>query len=91
MVELEQAVVFAGAGFSVGATNLRDQPFHTGPKLARYLASKADNHSVDTLLEDAAVDFADKYGYDALIDEIKAEFTAKIVAAYHRQPCVFPL
>jgi hypothetical protein len=31
-----RAILFAGAGFSIGAINLRDQPFKVGSQLAQH-------------------------------------------------------
>lgn len=76
------AIMFAGAGCSSGAINLRGKTFLLAGKLASYLADKVGMPQ-DTQLEDAAEGYISEYGEDALISEIRNEYTAKMVAEYH--------
>ncbi len=76
------AIMFAGAGCSVGATNLSDRPFLRSGELAKYLAEKAGMMGVPSL-EIAAEAFDNKYGSSTLIRELQNEFTAKTIADYH--------
>jgi len=76
------AMLFAGAGCSVGALNLRNKPFFKGRELTKHLANMAGvTHTAP--LEDAAEAFFEKYGPSKLIAEIKNEFTAKTIANQH--------
>lgn len=77
------ALMFAGAGCSKGAINLRKYNFRNGPELAGYLAQKSGIET-DTPLEDAAQEYIDKYGEDALIREIQFEFTTHQITKYHK-------
>ena len=61
-----KAVLFAGAGFAIGATNVKGDPFKTGRQLARHF-SAATSLSEDTPLDAAAEEFAHKKGIDPLI------------------------
>jgi SIR2-like domain len=84
-----QAVLFIGAGFTTGATNVAGGPFKSGPKLAQYLAAKWGLPS-DTGLEDAADEFVRQKGRDELITELQQEFTVKEIALHHRQIAAIP-
>ena len=68
------AILFVGAGYSVGAINRKGQPLKTGSELASYLGSLADLPEVASL-EDAAEEFISLYGEDELVSVIKDEFT----------------
>ncbi len=78
-----EALLFLGSGFSLGATNLRNEKFLSGHSLAEHFA-KLCCLPAGTGLEDAAEAFADKSGIDALIREVQELFTAKEVCDYHR-------
>jgi len=78
------ALLFAGAGFSLGARNLRNSPFKTGSQLAAHLAELAGLPN-DTSLEDAAEELAQRTGTDTLVKEIRQEFTAGEVTNAHIQ------
>ena len=84
------AIMFAGAGCSAGATNLRDKPLFQGSDLAKYFAEKTGLTDGELSLEDATEAFLEKYGESALIREIKNEFTTKVLADYHIQLGSFP-
>ncbi|HSN78649.1 MAG TPA: SIR2 family protein, partial [Anaerolineae bacterium] len=77
------AVLFTGAGFSLGAKNVKGQPLKTGWQLATYLATEAGIPE-QTRLEDAAESFVEEFGEDRLIDLLREEFTVQTVEAYHR-------
>ena len=77
------AILFAGAGCSAGALNLRSKPFLQGRQLTQHFANLSGiAHTVS--LEDASEMFLDKYGPSKLIEELKYEFTAKTIAAQHK-------
>lgn len=76
------AIVFVGAGFSLGAKNLKGQPFKKGRELASYLAS-AVGLPGETPLDDAAEEFARKHNEDRLIAELQQEYTASEIADQH--------
>lgn len=76
------AILFLGAGFSVGAQNLRDKPIMTGGQLASYLARIAGIEE-DALLEDAAEEYMARFGKDRLIKELFNEFSARDVTKSH--------
>jgi hypothetical protein len=73
------AIMFAGAGCSDGATNIRDKPFLKGNELAKHLAIKAGINDNTPSLDDAAEAFTEAYGESALIREIQNEFIAKVI------------
>lgn len=79
------AIMFAGAGCSDGAINLRDKPFLKGSELAKHFAEKAGITDIVPSLDDAAEAFAEKHGDSTLIREIQNEFTAKLIADHHIQ------
>lgn len=83
------AILFAGAGFSRGATNLRGEAFKTGRQLAAHLSKRVGLPS-DTPLEDASEEFAKTHGDDSLIAELKEEFTARDIAPYHLEIARLP-
>jgi tetratricopeptide (TPR) repeat protein len=77
-----RAVLFAGAGFSRGATNVRHRPLKSSTELAGALAKKAglaaEGGSAPGL-EDAAEGYVAAYGEDELIKELRGEFTIQKV------------
>lgn len=77
------AVLFVGAGFSLGAMNQLGAAFLNGPLLARRLGTRC-GLSDETPLEDAAEIFLERFGKDALITELLKQFSAQSVADYHR-------
>ena len=83
------AVLFVGAGFSVGAINRNGQRLKTGRELADHLASFVDLPR-STSLEDAAEEFTSFYGEDDLIEVIKDEFTVSEITAAHTQLASIP-
>ena len=73
-----RALLFTGAGFSRGATNLRDTPFKAGRAFAAHLA-KLSGLAEETGLEDASEWFTRKHGKDRMTEELQQEFTVKQV------------
>lgn len=82
-------MLFAGAGFSRGATNLRNQPFKTAAEFADALSARV-SMPPGTPLTHAADEFAATEGDDALIYELHQEFTAREVAPYHIRIATLP-
>ena len=76
------AILFLGSGSSIGALNLRNEPFMTGSQFAKHLAKLADIEE-DALLEDAAEEYVNKFGEEKLIQELQFEFTAKEITKGH--------
>lgn len=77
-----RALLFTGAGFSLGAVNLRGAPFKTGRALAKHLANLTGLPET-TELDDAAEWFTSKLGNDRLVEELQNEFTVKEVGQHH--------
>jgi hypothetical protein len=84
-----RALLFTGAGFSLGATNLRGTPFKTGRELAKHLAGLTGLPET-TELDDAAEWFASELGKDRLVEELQNEFTVKEVAPAHLDLLTYP-
>ncbi len=84
-----EAILFLGAGFSLGAMNLRAKPFMSGTAIADHFAALT-GLPPGTGLEDAAEAYAEDAGTDALIREVQEEFTARDVAPYHRRVAALP-
>ena len=73
-----RAVLFTGAGFSIGALNLRGTPFKTGTAFANHLSRLAGLPD-GTQLDEAAEWFAEQHGKGCLVEELQLEFTVKQV------------
>lgn len=84
-----EGILFLGAGFSIGAINLRNRNFLVGTGIANHFADLSKLPK-GTSLEDASEEFVQKSGTDALIREIQNEFTAKDVCDYHRLVASLP-
>jgi len=84
-----EAVLFVGAGFSLGATNLRDNSFLSGQAIADHFAELAGLPK-GMRLEDAADAYVDSFNVDLLLREVQEEFTAKDVCDYHRGVAALP-
>ena len=78
------AVLFAGAGYSRGATNSSGQPFKSARELADHLALKA-GLAEGTPLDDAAEEFVIQHGEEELVRELRVEFTAEQVTPIHKR------
>ena len=83
------AVLFAGAGYSRGATNWLDQPFKSANELASHLASKS-GLPMGTPLDDAAEEFVSLHGEEQLVRELKAEFTVKEITSAQKKVAGLP-
>lgn len=84
-----EAILFVGAGFSLGATNLRETPLLSGQAIADHF-SDLTGLPRGTRLEDAAEAFAESSGTDRLIREVQEEFTVRNVCHYHRRVAKLP-
>jgi hypothetical protein len=76
------AILFVGAGFSLGATNLRGEPFKDAKQLAASLGQRA-GLGPDFPLDLVTEQFIAMFGEDELIAELQKEYTAQTVAPYH--------
>lgn len=77
-----KAILFVGAGFSQGATNISGQPLQGARAFAKTLALRL-NLPEDVGLDDAAEEFAEEEGDDALIELLHNEFTASAIENHH--------
>ncbi|MHB8204975.1 MAG: SIR2 family protein [Desulfomonilaceae bacterium] len=84
-----EGILFVGAGFSRGAVNLRGEPLKSGREFAAHLAVESGSDE-DSSLEDAAEAYIENFGEDALINEIKAEYSVSSVQQYHREIATIP-
>lgn len=75
------AILFVGAGFSLGAQNSRG-PFKSGGAFAAHLSAKV-SLPASTEIQDAAEAFVRSQGQPALNSELIIEFRATEVAKYH--------
>jgi hypothetical protein len=84
-----RGVLFLGAGFSRGATNLASREFSSGADLAARLS--ADAKLPEPLaLDDAAEVYAQEFGVAKLVDELKSSFSGKAVADFHKRIAAVP-
>ena len=83
------AVLFAGAGYSRGATNWLGQPFKSAYELANHLALKAGLPE-ETPLDDAAEEFVNLHGEESLVRELKVEFTVDEITSVQKQIAELP-
>ena len=83
------ALLFLGAGYSVGAVNKKGYPLKVGPELAHYLSTLSDLPE-RTSLEDAAEEFTQLHGDNALVDIIQEEFTVGNVTQSQIQIATIP-
>jgi hypothetical protein len=77
-----RAILFVGAGFSLGATNINGESFKSGRQLAHFLAAQT-GLPPETPLDDAAEEFGHAKGVDALIAELRRQYTATSIADHH--------
>lgn len=83
------AIMFAGAGFSVGAINKIGNPVLKGDELSNYFCQKCGikgNYS----LPDSAEVYLDRFGEITLVDELKTQFTAIKISEHHKLLCNIP-
>ena len=83
------AVLFAGAGYSRGATNRVGQPLKSAHELANHLALLAGLPD-GTSLDDAAEEFINLSGEESLVRELKTEFTVNEITSAHKQIAEIP-
>jgi hypothetical protein len=86
---LGNAVLFVGAGFSVGSRNLRNDFLKTGGAIADHFASLAGLPS-SVGLEELADEVLRKRGVDFLVDELQQEFTVRDLAPFHKEVAAVP-
>lgn len=84
------SVLFVGAGFSRTATNLRQLRMKTSAQLAEHLSSVLGMAEDGFDLPEAAEEFRRRLGDDALIEELRAEFTTTAVRDEHLALVRFP-
>ena len=84
-----EAILFAGSGYSLGATNINNKPIKRSDELAKYFSHKCKLPN-NTSLEDAAECFIDEFGVDNLIEEIQNEFSIKNLAPFHKNLAIIP-
>jgi hypothetical protein len=84
-----QAILFVGSGFSDGAINLSGGFLRSGSVFAKHLSKQLDL-SDDTNLEDAAEEFAERFGDQQLINLLHNEFTASDIASHHLEIAQIP-
>lgn len=78
------ALLFTGAGFSVGAKPTGFDKFLTGRELARHLYAESGFNTTDDQLNIASQIFLKKHGKEALLNELKSMFTAGNVSDDHK-------
>ena len=83
------ALLFTGAGFSLGAINRLGQPMKLAEHLSIHLSSKV-NLPLDTPLEDTSEEFLSQFGEQALVRLLKDEFTASEITDTHRRIASLP-
>lgn len=84
-----EAVLFVGAGFSVGATNSRGLPLKTGGRFAEHLATLAGLPK-ELSLDEVSEEFLRDRGKDALLTELRGEFSVQSVAETHERISSIP-
>jgi hypothetical protein len=84
-----RALLFVGAGFPRGATNLAGDDFAVGRDLARDLSTEAALPA-GLALDDVAELYVNKFGESKLIDELKQLFSAKDVTKAHQDIAALP-
>ena len=78
---LGRAVLFVGAGFSQGATNLRGASLKSGNQITEYFSALA-NLPTSVGLEELSEEVLNLYGVDFLLEEMKQEFTVSKLAVF---------
>ena len=84
-----KAVLFMGAGFSLGATSLNNSDFPTGGMLAEDLCKDA-KVPVTKDLKTASSRYLRVKSPDELIATLKQTFTAKTIASFHEDIAAVP-
>lgn len=84
-----KALLFVGAGFSLGAKDLSGSNFITGGALAELLSRECGLTS-NIPLEDASELYQQKFGTDKLIEFLRNKFTASEICSFHRNIAQIP-
>jgi hypothetical protein len=84
-----KAVLFVGAGFSLGATSLNGGDFPTGPRLARVLCDNAQLPQTEDL-KNASSWYLKKKRPDELITLLKETFSVRAVQTKHHIVATVP-
>lgn len=80
-----QAILFAGSGFSFGATNLNNKSFKTGIELRDALAFECGITKTEESLENVSLLYKKKKSSDELVRYLKREFTLKSISKFHEE------
>lgn len=84
------ALLFLGAGFSVGAKSKNGDDLLTGRSLAKYLYKEINDETDDDQLNFASEAFQDEYGQEKLLDIIKDMFIVSQVSDLHVEVAKVP-
>lgn len=76
-------VLFVGAGFSVDAQNLNNEPVKTADQLRRKWGAEID-YPTESRLEDVAEAYLDEFGADKFLEDLHNEFSITQVQDFHR-------
>lgn len=79
-----QAILFAGSGFSFGATNLQNKPFKTGIGLRDALAAECGIKKTEESLENVSLLYKKKKSSNELVGYLKKEFTLNTITDSHK-------
>ncbi len=79
-----QAILFAGSGFSFGATNIKNKPFKTGIELRDALAAECGITETEESLENVSLLFKKQKSPIELVRFLKEEFSLKTINDCHR-------
>jgi hypothetical protein len=83
-----QALLFTGAGFSVGATNIQGDPVPVGSQLITLLKDKIGEDVDDISILSRL--FGDQFGQHKLFELLTTSFRARSIAAEHEAILSFP-
>ncbi|RCS41542.1 hypothetical protein DTL42_23640 [Bremerella cremea] len=83
------ALLFTGAGFSFGATNVKTEKLLAGKELAKQIATRC-GISDELELDVAAQFFQEDHGDDELIKLLRSEYTVSDVAKHHLDLAAVP-
>jgi hypothetical protein len=86
---LGNAILFVGAGFSQGATNLRGTNLKSGKQITDYFSTLA-NLPPSLGLEELSEEVLNIHGVDFLLEEMKQEFTVKDIADFQKDAARIP-
>lgn len=83
------AILFLGAGFSVGATNISNEKFLAGGDLSKRLCKEMGIRESDDLKNVSNL-YIKKNDPDILVDKLKNLYTTKEYAPYQKDVLLFP-